>query len=404
MKLSSGYPLSLIKNGLPYSYPKLERDIKTDVLVLGGGISGAIAAHYLIQEGIGCTLIDARTIGLGSTCASTSLLQYEIDTPLHQLIEMVGEKNAVRSYKLGVSAITKLAALAAKTGANDFKMKKSFYYAAHKKDISFLKKEFETRKRYGLKVKWLDEKAIQKEFRFSSPCGILSDVAATADAYLLTHRLLQYNIDNGLKVYDRTPVVSIKHNRLNVQLKTHEKCVITAKKLVYATGYEVVDFISKPIVKLTSTYAIASEALNSEIKLGKTDAVIWNTAKPYLYLRSTNDNRIIIGGRDEEFFSHIRRDKLIQQKTKQLQKDFKKIFPSIPFKTEFSWAGIFGSTKDGLPYIGTYKKLPNSFFALGFGGNGITFSQVAGEIIASLIKGKKNKDAEIFSFERIMSQ
>lgn len=400
MKLSSGYPLNLIKNGLLFSYPKLERDIKTDVLVLGGGISGALAAHYLIQEGVDCTLIDARTIGLGSTCASTSLLQYEIDTSLHQLIEMVGEKNAVRSYKLGVSAITKLAALAAKTGMKDFEMKKSLYHAAYKKDISFLKKEFETRKKYGLKVKWLDDKAIQKEFKFSSPGGILSDVAASADAYLFTHCLLQYNIKKGLIVYDRSPAVSIKHNRFNVQLKTQEKFIITAKKLVYATGYEVVDFISKPIVKLTSTYAIASEAFNSQIKLGKNDPLIWNTAKPYLYLRSTNDNRIIIGGRDEEFFSHIRRDKLIPQKTKQLQKDFKKIFPSIPFKTEFSWAGIFGSTKDGLPYIGTYKKLPNSFFALGFGGNGITFSQVAGEIIASLIKGKKSKDADIFSFER----
>ena len=400
MKLSSGYPLSLIKHGLLFSYPKLERDIKTDVLVLGGGISGALAAHYLIQEGIDCTLIDARTIGLGSTCASTSLLQYEIDTPLHQLIEMVGEKNAVRSYKLGCSAIGKLATLAAKTGMKDFEMKKSLYHAAYKKDISFLKKEFETRKKYGLKVKWLDEKAMYKEFGFLSPGGILSDLAASADAYLLTHHLLQYNINNGLKVFDRTPVVSIKHNRLNVHLKTQEKRTITAKKLVYATGYEVVNFISKPIVKLTSTYAIASEAFNSQIKLGKNDPVIWNTAKPYLYLRSTNDNRIVIGGRDEEFFSHIKRDKLIPQKTKQLKKDFKKIFPLILFKTEFSWAGIFGSTKDGLPYIGAYKNLPNSFFALGFGGNGITFSQVAGEIIASIIKGKKNKDADIFSFER----
>ena len=400
MKLSSGYPLSLIKNGLLFSYPKLERDIKTDVLVLGGGISGALAAHYLIQEGIDCTVVDARTIGLGSTCASTSLLQYEIDTPLHQLIEMVGEKKAVRSYKLGVTAISKLAALAAKTGTRDFEFKKSLYYAAYKKDISFLKKEFGSRKKYGFQVKWLDEDQVFKQFGFSSPGGILSDVAATTDAYLLTHRLLQYNINKGLKVYDRTQVVSIKHDRHNVQLKTQEKCIITAKKLVYATGYEVVDLISKPIVKLTSTYAIASEAFNSPIKPGKTDAVLWNTAKPYLYLRSTNDNRIIIGGRDEEFFSHFKRDKHIPAKTKQLQKDFKKIFPSIPFKTEFSWAGVFGSTKDGLPYIGTYKKLPNSFFALGFGGNGITFSQVAGEIIASLIKGKKNRDADIFSFDR----
>jgi glycine/D-amino acid oxidase-like deaminating enzyme len=400
MKLSSGYPLNLIKNGLPFSYPKLERDIKTDVLVLGGGISGALAAHYLIGEGIDCTLIDARTIGLGSTCASTSLLQYEIDTPLYELIKMVGEKNAVRSYKLGVSAITKLSELATRTRLKDFEMKKSLYCAAYKKDISFLKKEFEARNKYGFKVKWLDEDQVFKQFGFSCPGGILSDVAAATDSYLLTHYLLQYNISKGLVVYDRTPVVSIKHNRFNVQLKTQEKFLISAKKLVYATGYEVVDFISKPIVKLTSTYAIASEAFNSPIKPGKSDVLIWNTAKPYLYFRSTNDNRIIVGGRDEEFFSHIKRDKLIPQKSKQLQKDFKKIFPSIPFKTEFSWAGIFGSTKDGLPYIGAYSKLPNSFFALGFGGNGITFSQVAGEIIASLLKGKKNRDANIFSFER----
>jgi len=400
MKLSSGYPLSLIKNGLLFSYPKLERDIKTDVLVLGGGISGALTAHYLIQEGIDCTLIDARSIGLGSTCASTSLLQYEIDTPLHQLKDMVGEKNAVRSYKLGTLAIAKLAAIAGKTGMRDFEMKKSLYYAAYKKDISYLKKEFESRQKHGFKVEWLEGDQVFKQFGFTSPGGILSDVAATVDAYLLTHCLLQYNIAKGLIVYDRTPVISINHSGPNVQLKTQEKFSITAKKLVYATGYEVVDFISKPIVKLASTYAIASEAFNAPIRLGKTDAIIWNTAKPYLYLRLSNDNRIIIGGRDEEFFSHFKRDKLIPEKTKLLQKDFKKIFPSIPFKTEFSWAGTFGSTKDGLPYIGTYKKLPNSFFALGFGGNGITFSQVAGEIIASLITGKKNKDAGIFSFER----
>lgn len=400
MKLSSGYPLSLIKNGLLFSYPKLAKNIKTDVLVLGGGISGALTAHYLVQEGVDCVLIDARTIGLGSTCASTSLLQYEIDVSLHELIKMVGTKAAVRSYKLGVSAILKLEALARKIGVHDFERKQSLYSAAYKKDVSFLREEYAARKKHGFDVRYLDEASVYKQFGFASHGAILSDVAAAIDTYLLTHSLLQFNLNKGLKVYDRTPAISIEHNQRNVQIKTPDKFVIRAKKLVYATGYEVVDFISKPIVKLASTYAIASESFNATQKFGKKDAVIWNTAKPYLYMRTTNDNRIIIGGRDEEFFSHFKRDKLIPAKTKQLQKDFKKIFPSIPFKTEFSWAGIFGSTKDGLPYIGTYQKLPNSFFALGFGGNGITFSQVAGEIIASLIKGKKNKDAAIFSFER----
>ena len=401
MKLSSGYPLSLIKNGLPFSYPKLEKNIKTDVLVLGGGISGALSAHYLVQEGIDCVLIDARTIGLGSTCASTSLLQYEIDVSLHELIRMIGIKPAVRSYKLCERAIFKLESLARKIGIHDFESKESLYSAAYKKDIPFLKDEFEVRNKYGFDVRYLDEKNVLREFGFTSPGGILSEVAASLDSYLFTHQLLQFNLKNGLRVFDRTPAISIRHNQRNVQIKTRDKFVITAKKLVYATGYEVVDFISKPIVKLASTYAIASESFNSPLKFGKNDSVIWNTADPYLYIRSTKDNRIIIGGRDEEFFSHIKRDKLIPHKSKLLQKDFKKMFPTIPFKTEFSWAGVFGSTKDGLPYIGAYNNLPNSFFALGFGGNGITFSQVAGEIIASIIKGKKNKDVELFSFERI---
>jgi glycine/D-amino acid oxidase-like deaminating enzyme len=400
MKLSSGYPYSLIKNGLLFSYPKLEKDIKTDVLILGGGISGALTAHYLVKDGIDCTLIDARTIGLGSTCASTSLLQYEIDTSLHKLIPMIGEKNAVRSYKLGETAIGKLIALAKRVGVNDVQKKQSLYYAAYKKDIELIENEFERRKKYGFAVNYLDERSIKKEFGFHSPAAILSDVAATVDSYSLTNQLLQYNIAKGLKVYDRTKAVSIKHQKQNVQVKTQEGFSINTKKLVYATGYEVVNFISKPIVKLASTYATASESFNTPFKFGKKDAVIWNTASPYLYMRTTNDNRIIVGGRDEEFFSHTKRDKLISRKTKQLRNDIERIFPSISFKPEFSWAGIFGSTKDGLPYIGSYKKLPNSFFALGFGGNGITFSQIAGEIIADLIKGRKNKDAGMFSFDR----
>ena len=128
--------------------------------------------------------------------------------------------------------------------------------------------------------------------------------------------------------------------------------------------------------------------------------LIWNTADPYLYLRTTKDNRILIGGRDEDFYSPGRRDALIQKKSKQLARDFTKLFPHISFAPEFSWSGTFGSTKDGLPYIGEYAKLPNSYFALGFGGNGITFSMIAAESIANSIRGKNNVDLKIFSFNR----
>ncbi len=142
-----------------------------------------------------------------------------------------------------------------------------------------------------------------------------------------------------------------------------------------------------------------SENATEKNELWKDGTMIWNTDDPYLYMRLTRDNRIIIGGRDERFSTKTSRE-IFQKKALLLQKDFAKIFPDLQFNSEFAWSGTFGKTKDALPYIGEYSKTPNTYYALGFGGNGITFSVVAAQIITDLIKGKLNRDAEIFSFSR----
>jgi len=190
------------------------------------------------------------------------------------------------------------------------------------------------------------------------------------------------------------------YNWYGVKLTTRDGFTLKAKKLVYATGYEAVEFIDKKIVDLHSTFACTSEQANEKEKFWKNDVLIWNTADPYLYMRNTKDRRILIGGRDEKYYGPAKRDQLLPRKIKQLVKDFNKVFPHIGFKSEFSWAGTFGATKDGLPFIGNYKKLPNSLFALGFGGNGITFSLIAAEILTDIITGCKNNDEGIFSFDR----
>lgn len=120
-------------------------------------------------------------------------------------------------------------------------------------------------------------------------------------------------------------------------------------------------YINEKIVDLNSTYATVNEHKNNSESFWRDDVLIWNTDQPYLYMRTTPDRRIIVGGRDEKFYDPERRDKLIGQKSAQLKKDFNKIFPGIEFNREFSWTGTFGDTKDGLPYIDTYKPLPNSY-------------------------------------------
>ena len=400
MNLTTGYPYALITNGLPATYPKLEKSIKTDVVIIGGGISGALTAYYLTNAGIECIVVDGRTIGLGSTCGNTSLLQYELDKPLSTLSEQIGIKDAEYVYKLSSRSIDTLESIITKIKFNHFERQESLFFAAQSKDVLLLEAEFNYRRKAGFDVEWLTENNIKKQFGLNAPSAILSTQGATTDAYLLTHALLQYSQKKGLKVFDRTRVTEVNYYPRSVKLNTANECTISARNIVNATGYEVTEFIDQKIINLSSTYAIASEHLSDESLPWKRKALLWNTADPYLYMRLTADHRMIIGGRDEEFHSARKRDALIRRKTALLKKDFERLFPGVEFVPEFSWTGVFGSTKDALPFIGIYPKTPHTYYALGFGGNGITFSVIAAEMIRDMLLGKKNKRQELFSFSR----
>lgn len=368
---------------------------------MGGGITGALVAWQLIQAGVECVVIDSRSIGQGSTCASTSLLQYEIDTPLSELIHVVGERHALRSYQLCLDSIYQLQAIAKQIGLQEFQMKESLYFAAKKGDMRFLHEEYAMRKQHNFPVSMLEAGEITTMFGFSAPGGIFSGVAAQTNAYMMNHFLHQDAIRQGLRVFDRTNAVQIEHHPRSVRLRTELGHEIRARWLVYATGYEVIQYLRNNIVDLHSTYAVAGEQPNQPQEYWHNNALLWNTADPYLYCRTTASGRLIIGGRDEKFYNPTRRDRLINRKAKQLCKDFRQLFPDIEFRQEFTWCGTFGATQDGLPFIGRYRPLPNSLFALGFGGNGITFSMIAAHILADIVCGKKNTDAEIFRFERV---
>ena len=140
MDLTSNEPFWLIKNGLLNSFPSLKEDLKTEILIVGGGITGALMVHKCIEKGYETTLIDRREIANGSTSATTSMLQYEIDVSLYKLIEMIGESGAEANYWAGHEAINDLREIVKEIKSDcGFKMKESLYYAVFKKYVNDLK-------------------------------------------------------------------------------------------------------------------------------------------------------------------------------------------------------------------------------------------------------------------------
>ena len=401
MDLKSGYPLWPVVDGLIATYPHLDGDARCDVVVLGAGISGALVAFHLAEAGFDVMVLDRRDVGWGSTAASTAILQYEIDVPLTELAGLVGVEPAARAYVACRDAIGKLGTLAERIGATcGFEKKKSLYLASKKRDRKLLQREHEARRALGIGVDYLDEHDIAERFSFRRPAALLSHDAAQLDAYALTHALLQAAIARGARVFDRTGVTHIEPAEQNVTLMTDEKCLIRARHLVFASGYETRDFLKQDVAKLASTYAFASEPLREIPGWNEDRCIIWEHASPYLYLRTTADNRVIIGGEDEPFRDPARRDRLLPRKTERLLERFRGLFPDVELRVAFSWCGAFGETKDGLPYIGAHPDWPSASFALGYGGNGITFSLLAAEIIRDALLDRPNPNADLFRFDR----
>src|ERR1700722_13327080 len=303
MDLRSSSSFWLLNDGLPAHHPSLREDINTDVATIGAGITGALVAHHLFKAGFKVCVFDKRHVGNGSTAASTSLLQYEIDTPLHKLSKLVGEKKAAASYKLCLQSIDDLEKICNKLKTPvDFELKKSLQYASYKKDVIDLKTEYALRKNYGIALDYLTEDDIKKKFGFYAPAGIISEKGGQIDAYKLTHQLFISDTVKGLNVFDNTEITEIENKKRSVRLTTANGNIITAKKLVIACGYESQKYLTKNVENLKSTYAIVSEPLDTN-KIWYQNCIIWETADPYLYLRTTKDKRILIGGKDEKFLN-----------------------------------------------------------------------------------------------------
>jgi glycine/D-amino acid oxidase-like deaminating enzyme len=236
---------------------------------------------------------------------------------------------------------------------------------------------------------------------FSKPAGLLSADGGQVDAYKMTHSLLKQVEGSGNKVFDHSAVTRLKHDKKGVEVEVNEKFRIKASKLIIACGYESQKYISKKVEKLNSTFAIISEPFSQQ-EFWHQNSLIWETATPYLYMKVTPDHRILIGGKDVPFYDPVKRDEMIASKSKLLEKAFRQLFPRLEFKTDFKWAGTFSSTKDGLPYMGSIPERPHTYFALGYGGNGITFSQIAAKFISDQITGKRRMDIDLFSFNQVI--
>ena len=402
MDLKSGYPYWAVKNGLMHGFPRLEGDIACGVAVVGGGITGALIADELHRHGHDVVVVEQRDVGWGSTAASTALLQYEIDTHLVDLAGRYGLADALLAYRGCAQAIDDLAALCKPFRDVEFARQDSLYYASGRWQARGVRREYDLRAAKGFDVEWLDASALRERFGIDAPGAILTRPGARVDPYRLAYRLLMRLEKGGGRVFDRTCVSELKVTPRGVSLATGHGGTIRARHVVMAAGYASQQWLPQRVARNHSSYAFITDPMSPEALGFLAGTMVWESARPYLYMRGTGDGRLLVGGEDDAMDIPARRDARVAKKQAQLQDKLAGIFPRLDYIPAFAWAGTFAETADGLPFFGPHESHgPRVQFAMAYGGNGITYSMIGAGLVRASIERRKHALARFFSFGRL---
>lgn len=395
-----GSPLFTKVNKVKKQYKYLCEDIQTEVLIIGGGVTGSIVGYYFSKQNIPAVIVEKERIAHGSTSITTSLLQYELDSNAKELQEYTSLENIIKSYKLGLKALDEISEFIDEYGNRcDYKKKDALLYTSKENEIKEIQGEYQIRKDAGLDVKYISKE--ENPFSINIAAGIYSvNGGAQVDPYKYTNQLLEVSEEMGLKIYENTEVMKIEYTDEGVEVTTSFGYKIKAKIAIVATGYNTERFTKRNFGVKTVTYNVATKPVtNFDGWLNR--VIIRDNCDPYSYYRTTDDNRIIAGGEDIDFYTNINNEKVADEKYKILLDRVKQMFPKIEgIEPEYEYCGGFISSQDNLGYIGKDDEHKNLWYCLGYGANGILFAILGGMMLSKLYKGEVDKDMELFRVNR----
>ena len=200
-------------------------------------------------------------------------------------------------------------------------------------------------------------------------------------------------------MYGRTRVVPVRTTSRQVTLASESGARVTARHVVVATGYEAQRWIKQDVARNRSSYACITEPVEPGVLA---NTMLWETARPYVYVRTTGDSRLLVGGEDDSIDIPKRRDARVEKKAGRLRERMRELFPGLSLRPAF--AGLARSPKpsDGLPFFGPHPQYgPRVLFAMAYGGNGIVYSMIGAGLLRARLENRAHPLKELFGFERL---
>ena len=351
-------------------FENLNKDINTDVLVIGGGMAGILCAYMLDIAGIDYVLAEADTICGGITKNTTAKITSQHGFIYDKLIDEFGIEKARLYLKANQSALVKYSKLCADKNC-DFEIKDAYVYSLDDRDK--ILNEWAALKLLGYKAE------IMKDI--SLPFPVAGALRFKNQAQFNPLKFIAA-ISPQLNIYEHTPVREIiEHTAIADRAK------ITANKIIVATHFPFINKHGSYFLKMYQhrSYVIALE--NAE----NVNGMYLDEAEKGMSFRNY-ENLLLIGGGDH-------RTGKKGGNWRELLNYASRYYPNA--REKYRWATQDCMTLDKVPYIGQYSKnTPDLYVATGFNKWGMTSSMVAAMILTDMVSGKENEFASVFSPSR----
>ncbi len=372
----------LRRHPLRKNYPTLQGPQRTEVLVIGGGITGLSIALDLLQRGHNAIVCEANVIGAGTTGGSSGHLDAHPEMGPQRLVAQLGEDNARVYTEMRLAAIRSIEQLANNRCA--FAHVPAYYYTENEGHLRSLRRDSDDASRIGLEVTWVDDLPIARGVG-----GYRIDGMARIDCLAYVQQLASLVVEHGGQIFEHTLVSGPTEKHPKSLATSHGE--ISFDQVIVAVHC---NFTHVQRLYL-QTPAYQSYVIAAEVHSPLPDALFWDDSEPYYYVRrGTVDGRVVlVGGRD-----HRTGDGDERAAMNQLEAWARERFDVKEIITRWS-AELFEPT-DGLPFIGKLTETENVWIATGLSGVGLTLGTAAGSMIADLVDGKPHPLESVLSPSR----
>ena len=386
------------------SYPRHRKPFATDVVIIGGGLTGCATAYAFASAGISVVLLEADRIGRGSTSLAAGWISGDPGVPFAEAENLLGLRAARGGFQAWRRAAIEFGTLLRKLNIKCYlEPSTSLTIALTPEQDARLKKERKIKKQAGLDAPALGARVVSSEVALSPIVALRGREGATIDPYRACVGLADAAAKRGATLFEKSPVRRITFNRKIADVHTAGGKIRT-RKVIVATGTPTMLFRSlRRHFWFRTTYLALTDPIHAKIRnqLGKRKTIVRDSADPYHVVRWLDDERLMVMGADVETPPDRQKSKIIGPKTGQLMYELSVLYPEISgIQPEYGWSIDYAKTAEGLPYIGPHRNFPHHLFAFGDSSHSLTGSYLASRVLLRYFLDELDSSDKAFEFNR----